>query len=164
MYVVHILESFSSFCSYLWKDWLNRLTSLPLNFPFKDRSASNKQQSKKQTIIKQQMTHTYQKKRSTVEPRPTDTRLILTPVYYGQFRLSRWKANIFLLKLTRLIQTPVTTDNGHFSALPTLVICTQTTFIVTIMCFQIVDQLYPVQIMTNFYGLIRFYKGKYREM
>ena len=38
-----------------------------------------------------------------------------TPGYYGQFRLSRRKANIFSLKLTRLIRTPVNTDNGHFS-------------------------------------------------
>ena len=52
---------------------------------------------------------------SSVEPRFTDTRLIRTPGYYGQFRLSRQKAHIFSLKLTRLIRTPVNTDNGHFS-------------------------------------------------
>ena len=52
---------------------------------------------------------------STVEPRSTDTRLIRTPAaLYGQFRLSRQKAHIFSLKLTRFIRTPVNTDNGHF--------------------------------------------------
>ena len=35
--------------------------------------------------------------------------------YYGQFRLSRPKAHILSLKLTRLIRTPVNTDSGHFS-------------------------------------------------
>ena len=39
----------------------------------------------------------------TVEPRSTDTRLIRTPALYGQFRLSRQKAHIFSLKLTRFI-------------------------------------------------------------
>ena len=48
---------------------------------------------------------------STVEPRSTDTRLIWTPVYNGVFRLSRRKAHIFSLKLTRLRRTPVNTDN-----------------------------------------------------
>ena len=47
----------------------------------------------------------------TVEPRSTDTRLIRTPGYCGQFRLSRrGKAYTFSLKLTRLIRTPVNTD------------------------------------------------------
>ena len=50
----------------------------------------------------------------TVEPRSTDTRLRRTPVYNGQFRLSRRKAQIFSFKLTRLIRTPVNTDNGQF--------------------------------------------------
>ena len=49
-----------------------------------------------------------------MEPRSTDTHLIRTPVYNGQFRLSRRKAHIFSLKLTRLIRTLVNTDNGHF--------------------------------------------------
>ena len=40
---------------------------------------------------------------NTVEPRTTDTRLIWTPGYYGQFRLSQQKAHTFSLKLTRLI-------------------------------------------------------------
>ena len=51
---------------------------------------------------------------TTVEPRSTDTRLIRTPALYGQFRLSRQKAHIFSLKLTRFIRTPGNTDNGHF--------------------------------------------------
>ena len=50
-----------------------------------------------------------------MEPRSTDTRLIRTPTLYGQFRLSRQKAHIFSLKLTRFIRTPVNTNNGHFS-------------------------------------------------
>ena len=64
------------------------------------------------------------------------TSLIRTPAYNGQYCLSRQKAHIFSLKLTRFIRTPVNTDNGHFSesrvtnshiivnpALRTLVIC-----------------------------------------
>ena len=47
---------------------------------------------------------------STVEPRFTDTRLIRTPcVYARKFRLSRRKAHIVSLKLTRLIWTLVNT-------------------------------------------------------
>ena len=45
----------------------------------------------------------------TVEP------ALRTPALHGQFRLSRQKAHIFSLKLTRFIRTPVNTDNGHFS-------------------------------------------------
>ena len=41
--------------------------------------------------------------------------IIRTPALYEQFRLSRQKAHIFSLKLTRFIRTPVNTDNGHFS-------------------------------------------------
>ena len=41
--------------------------------------------------------------------------LIRTPALYGPFRLSRQKAHMFSLKLTRFIRTPVNTDNGHFS-------------------------------------------------
>ena len=82
----------------------------------------------------------------TVEPRSTDTRLIRTPALYGQFRLSRQKAHIFSLKLTRFIRTPVNTDNGHFSvsrvtnsyivnpALRTLVICTLSIFSLSQLC------------------------------
>ena len=51
----------------------------------------------------------------TVEPRFTDTRLIRTRRYYGQFRWSQRKPHTFSLKLTRLIRTPVNADNGHFS-------------------------------------------------
>ena len=51
----------------------------------------------------------------TVEPRSMDTRLIRTPTLYGRFRLSRQKAHIFSVKLTRFIRTLVNTDNGHFS-------------------------------------------------
>lgn len=49
----------------------------------------------------------------SVGPRSMDTRLIGTPVYNGQFLLSRRKADIFSLNLTRLIRTPVKTDNRH---------------------------------------------------
>lgn len=49
----------------------------------------------------------------TVGPRSMDTRLIGTPVYNAQFLLSRRKADIFPLNLTRLIRTPVKTDNRH---------------------------------------------------
>ena len=52
---------------------------------------------------------------STVEPRSTDTRLIRTTRYYGQFCLSQRKAHIFSLKLTCLLRTLVNTGNGHFS-------------------------------------------------
>ena len=57
----------------------------------------------------------FEEKWNTVEPHSMDTRLIRTPALYGQFRLSRQKAHIFSLKLTRFIRTPVNTDNGHFS-------------------------------------------------
>ena len=50
----------------------------------------------------------------TVEPRFTDTRLIRTPRYYGHFSLSLGKAHTFFQNSTRLIRTPVNTDNGHF--------------------------------------------------
>ena len=56
-----------------------------------------------------------QKYQTTVKPRFTDTRLIRTPRYYGQFRWSRRKPYTFSLKLIRLIRTLVNTDNGHFS-------------------------------------------------
>ena len=41
-----------------------------------------------------------------MEPLSTDARLIRTPALYGQF-LSRKKAHVFSLKLTRFIRTPV---------------------------------------------------------
>ena len=54
----------------------------------------------------------FDKRRSfTVQWNPA----LRTPALYGQFRLSRQKAHIFSLKLTRFIRTPVNTDNGHFS-------------------------------------------------
>ena len=48
-----------------------------------------------------------------------------TPALYGQFRLSRQKAHIFSLKLTRFIRTPVNTVKGHFFCLEsqTLIYC-----------------------------------------
>ena len=47
----------------------------------------------------------------TVEPRSTDTRLIRTSGYCGQFRLSRReKAHTLSQKITRLIRRPVNTD------------------------------------------------------
>ena len=52
------------------------------------------------------------KQLNTVEPRSTDTSLIRTPRYCGQFRLSRrGKAHTFSIQLTRLIRTPVNTDS-----------------------------------------------------
>ena len=71
-------------------------------------------------------------------PLNTDTRFIRTVSFVRQ------KAHIFSLKLTLFIRTPANTDNGHFSvsrvtnshvnpALRTLVICTLSIFIVTIM-------------------------------
>ena len=54
-------------------------------------------------------------KQSTVESRSTDTRLIRTPGYCGQFRFSRrGKAHTFSLRLTHLIRTPVNTDTKGF--------------------------------------------------
>ena len=44
----------------------------------------------------------------------TDTRLIYN-VYNGQFRMSQRKLHFFPLKSICLIQTPVNTDNAHFS-------------------------------------------------
>lgn len=49
----------------------------------------------------------------TLYPCSTDTRIIYN-VYNGQFRLSQRKF-FFLLKLTCLIQTPVSACNAHFS-------------------------------------------------
>ena len=51
----------------------------------------------------------------TVEPHSTDTRLIRTLTYNGQFRLSTRQAHLFSLKITPLIRTPVNTDDRHFS-------------------------------------------------
>jgi len=50
----------------------------------------------------------------TVEPRFTDTRLIRTRRYYGQFSLSLGKACTFSLNSTRFrIRTPVNGETGH---------------------------------------------------
>jgi len=49
----------------------------------------------------------------TVEPHLTDSCLIRTSPYYGQFSLSLGKALTFSLNSTRLIQTPINADNGH---------------------------------------------------
>ena len=93
-------------------------------------------------------------KPATMEP------ALRTPALYGQFRLSRQKAHIFSLKLTRFIRTPVNTDNGHFSVSPVTnshIYCqplfTDTNYLHTVYfhCHNYVI-LYPVQIMTDFYG------------
>ena len=80
------------------------------------------------------------------------TPALRTPALYGQFHLSRQKAHkinnnniLFSLKLTFFIQTPVNTDNRHFSvsritnshnivnpSLRTLVICTLSNYYVII--------------------------------
>ena len=57
---------------------------------------------------------------NTVKPRSTVTRLIRpTPRYYGQFYgqfcCFTTKSLSIFSKLTRLLRTPVNTDNGHFS-------------------------------------------------
>ena len=50
---------------------------------------------------------------NTVEPCFTDTCLILSPHYYGQFALSVGKTRTFSLNSTCLIRTPVNADNVH---------------------------------------------------
>lgn len=47
----------------------------------------------------------------TIEPHSMDTRLIRISRFFGQFRLSRRKAHISSIKLTRLLRTLVHTDN-----------------------------------------------------
>ena len=47
----------------------------------------------------------------TLEPCSTDAHLMRTPVYNGQFRLSRPTAHSFSLRLTPYLRTPVKTDN-----------------------------------------------------
>ena len=44
--------------------------------------------------------------------------VLWTPRYYGRFSLSLGKAHTFFLNSTRLIRTPVNTDNGHFFLAP----------------------------------------------
>ena len=50
---------------------------------------------------------------NTVEARFTHTRLIRTPRYYGPLSLSLGKVLTFSQNSTRLIRTPVNTDNRH---------------------------------------------------
>ena len=54
----------------------------------------------------------------TLEPRSTDTRLIRTPGYYGQFRLSRRKAHTFSLKLICLKRKPVNSGQRTLLRVP----------------------------------------------
>ena len=53
-----------------------------------------------------------------VEPCFTDTRLIRTPCYYGQFALSLGKARTFSLHSTCLIQTPINVDDRQLFSCP----------------------------------------------
>ena len=50
---------------------------------------------------------------NTVEPLGTDTFLIRTPLYYGQFPMSRQNSHLFSLKKTSIIRTFSNTDNRH---------------------------------------------------
>ena len=50
----------------------------------------------------------------TIKPCFTDTRLIQTPHYYGQFPLSLGKVLTFSVNSTCLIQTPIDANNRHF--------------------------------------------------
>ena len=50
---------------------------------------------------------------NTVEPLGTDTSLIRTPLYYGQFPMSRQNSHIFSLKKTSIIRTLSNTNNRH---------------------------------------------------
>ena len=50
---------------------------------------------------------------NTVEPLGTDTSLRRTPLYYGQFSMSRQNSHIFSLKNPSTIQSLSNTDNGH---------------------------------------------------
>ena len=50
---------------------------------------------------------------NTVEPLGSDTSLIRTPLYYGQFPISRKNSHIFYLKKTSTIRTLANTDNEH---------------------------------------------------
>ena len=54
-----------------------------------------------------------EKKKNTVEPLGTDTSLIRTPLYHGQFPMSRQNSHIFSLKKPSIIRTLSNTDNGH---------------------------------------------------
>ena len=50
---------------------------------------------------------------STVQPLSTDTSLIWTPLYHGQFPTSRQNSHIFAIKKTSIIWTLSNTDNRH---------------------------------------------------
>ena len=56
--------------------------------------------------------------KNTVEPLGTDTSLIRTPLYYGQFPMSREILIYFLKKKTSIIPTLSNTDNGHEISAP----------------------------------------------
>ena len=53
------------------------------------------------------------KKKNTVEPLGTDTSLIRTPLYHGQFPMYRQNSHIFSLKKNSIMRTFSNTDNGH---------------------------------------------------
>ena len=53
------------------------------------------------------------KKKNTVEPLGTDTSLIRTPLYHGQFPMYRQNSHIFSLKKTSIMRTLSNTDNGQ---------------------------------------------------
>ena len=55
--------------------------------------------------------------KNTVEPLGTDTSLIPTPLYYGQFPMSR-EILIYFLKKTSIIPTLSNMDNGHEISAP----------------------------------------------
>ena len=56
--------------------------------------------------------------KTIVKPLGTDTYLIWTPLYYGQFVWSQQNANLFSLEITSVILTLSHTDNGHFITFP----------------------------------------------
>ena len=49
----------------------------------------------------------------TVEPLGTDTSLIRTPLYYGQFSMFRQNSHTSSFKKTSIIRTLSNKDNGH---------------------------------------------------
>ena len=93
---------------------VNKLFLLLLLLIIKEEEEEEEEENQKKNK-QTNKTKQKEKKEHTLEPCSMATRLIQTPGYYGQFRLSRRKAHTFSLKVTRLLQTPVNTDNGHFS-------------------------------------------------
>ena len=91
---------------------VNKLFLLLLLLIIKEEEEEEENQKKTNKQTKQGKR---KKKEHTWEPCSMATRLIQTPEYYRQFCLSRRKAHTFSLKVTRLLQTPVNMDNGHFS-------------------------------------------------